>query len=115
MQDKQKVTLYLRPELHHQLKIRSAVDLEPMSTLAERAIVFYLKHSDVVDEMGEEHGQVHRVYSCPSCSTSLVLQEGEMVYLQEPSVLADDETAISRVSEASPELDQQGEEELVHC
>ena len=34
MQTKQKVTLYLSPELHRRLKIRSAVDSEPMSDLA---------------------------------------------------------------------------------
>ena len=62
MQDKHKVTLYLPPELHRQLKIRSAVELEAMSAIAERAIIFYLEHSDVVDEL-DIHGQSHRVYS----------------------------------------------------
>ena len=36
--DKQKVTLYLPPELHHQLKLRAAVDHESMSVIAERAL-----------------------------------------------------------------------------
>ena len=31
MQDKQKVTLYLPPELHRELKIKAAVEAEPMS------------------------------------------------------------------------------------
>ncbi len=56
MQDKHKVTLYLPPELHRQLKIRSAVDLEPMSAIAERALVFYLKHPEVVDEVEASQG-----------------------------------------------------------
>jgi hypothetical protein len=114
MQDKHKVTLYLPPELHRQLKIRSAVDLEPMSTLAERAIVFYLTHSDVVDEVEMSHGQVHRIYSCPECTSSLVLKEGEMVSVAEqPSVVLDEDSSTGR-SKGS-HSDQQGEEELVPC
>jgi hypothetical protein len=38
MQDKQKITLYLPPELHRQLKIKSAMELEPMSVIAEKAL-----------------------------------------------------------------------------
>jgi len=56
MQAKQKVTLYLSPELHRRLKIRAAIDAEPMSELAERAIVFYLAHPELVDE--EKHTMV---------------------------------------------------------
>lgn len=117
MQDKHKVTLYLPPELHRQLKIRSAVELEPMSILAERAIVFYLEHSDVVDEVEETHGQVHRIYECPSCSTSLILQEGELVHLQRDGAIlsSDDSSVPSGTAESSSKLGQQGEEELVHC
>ena len=43
-------------------KIRAAVDGEPMSAIAERAIGFYLNHSDVVDGV---HGTAHLVYECP--------------------------------------------------
>jgi plasmid stability protein len=48
MQDKQKVTLYLPPGLHRQLKIRAAVDTDSMSAMVERAIVFYLRHPELV-------------------------------------------------------------------
>lgn len=85
MQDKHratKVTLYLPQELHRQLKIRSAVDGEPMSALAERALEFYLAHSDVVDEQ-LIHGRVHQVYTCPSCSESVVMREGDLVKVNE--------------------------------
>jgi hypothetical protein len=116
MQDKHKVTLYLPPELHRQLKVRSAVDLEPMSAIAERALVFYLEHPDVIDEMEAAYGQVHRVYSCPSCSTSLVLHEGEMVSMHEqPGIVADDESSVARMPEGCSEPNQQGEGELVPC
>jgi hypothetical protein len=45
-----KVTLYLPPDLHRQLKIRSAVEGEAMSSIAKRAIDFYLSHGEVVAE-----------------------------------------------------------------
>jgi hypothetical protein len=115
MQDKQKVTLYLPPELHRQLKIRSAVDAESMSTIAERAIVFYLTHPGVVDEVEmSQHGQVYQVYSCPECSSSVVLKEGEMVSLQgQPGALTDDEEIpVGRV-QGECSAPQQGEGELV--
>lgn len=50
MQNKQKVTLYIPPKLHRQLKIRAAVDTESMSAIVEKAIVFYMEHSEVVEE-----------------------------------------------------------------
>ena len=114
MQDKQKVTLYLPPGLHRQLKIRAAVDSDSMSALVERAILFYLRHPDVVEETEESYGKTHRVYSCPECSSSVVLQEGEMVSLKEqPSILAE-EIPVEKVREES-RTDSQGEEELVPC
>jgi hypothetical protein len=114
MQDKQKVTLYLPPKLHRQLKIRSAVDMESMSTLVEKAIVFYLDHPEVVDEVEASHGKTHRVYSCPTCNTSVVLEEEKMVALEsEVGVLAD-ELPVEKVREEA-HTSSQGEEQLVPC
>jgi hypothetical protein len=90
MQDKQKVTLYLPPDLHRQLKIRAAVADEPMSTLAERALGFYLTHPEMV-EQGEVHGRTHQIHHCPECDVAVVLQEGSLVALgNQPAILADD-------------------------
>ncbi|MCG9893650.1 MAG: hypothetical protein MH252_21580 [Thermosynechococcaceae cyanobacterium MS004] len=92
MQDKQKVTLYLPPELHRELKIKAAVEADPMSAIAERAIAFYLHHSEVVDEVeASAHGSVHQVYSCPECATSVVLRSNALIPLNYQSVLIDDE------------------------
>lgn len=115
MQDKHKVTLYLPPEVHRQLKIRSAVELEPMSALAERALVFYLEHSDVVEEVEMSHGQTHRVYSCPECTAALVMQQGEVVSLNgQPSILAGEaEASAAGVAEQSSDPGRKGESELV--
>lgn len=114
MQDKQKVTLYLPPELHRQLKIRAAVDAEPMSAIAERAIVFYLAHPEVVDEVEAAYGQTHRVYACPDCASSVVLRDGDLVSLKgQPSILADQELSVK--PDVHPGTSQPGEEELVPC
>ncbi|AFZ21080.1 hypothetical protein [Allocoleopsis franciscana] len=116
MQDKQKVTLYLPPGLHRQLKIRAAVDSESMSGMVERAIVFYLRHPEVVEEVEASYGNSHRVYACPECSSSVVLQDGEMVSLKnQPSILAEDIPVEKVREEVGSPTGAQGEEELVPC
>lgn len=113
MQAKQKVTLYLSPELHRRLKIRAAIDSEPMSELAERALVFYLTHPEVVDEVEASYGRTHRVYACPQCATSVVLREGEMVPLSsKPGVIPQEKLPLEQVPQAGTA--QEGEE-LVPC
>ncbi|MFH7025198.1 MAG: hypothetical protein ACHBN1_07295 [Heteroscytonema crispum UTEX LB 1556] len=115
MQAKQKVTLYLSPELHRRLKIRSAVDSQPMSDLAERALVFYLTNSELVEEVeASSYGRTHRVYSCPNCESSLVLRDGELVGLgNQPGVIGQDHLSIQEMEE--DETHPKGEEELVPC
>lgn len=116
MQDKQKVTLYLPPGLHRQLKIRAAVDSDSMSAMVERAIVFYLHHPEVVDEVEESCGKAYQVYSCPECASSVVLKGGEMVSLEnQPSILAEDLPVEKVREEVSSRTNSQGEEELVPC
>lgn len=115
MQDKHKVTLYLPPELHRQLKIRAAVDAEPMSAIAERALDFYLTHPLVVDEIETAHGRTHQVYNCPECSSSVVLREGEMITLSQSSVVAEEELSVKHAQNVASSSDQHGEEELVPC
>lgn len=97
MQDKQKVTLYIPPELHRQLKIRAAVDSEPMSAIAEQAIGFYLSHSEVVEHVeASQWGSTHQVYTCPECTNSVTLLSGEMVSIKpQTGVLAEEELAAS--------------------
>jgi hypothetical protein len=90
MEDKQKVTLYLPPQLHRQLKIRSAVDADSMSNIVEKAVEFYLNHSDVVDGV-ESHGSTHQIYNCPECEHPVVIRDGEMATLgQQPGLLTED-------------------------
>jgi hypothetical protein len=115
MQSKQKVTLYLSSELHKKLKIRSAIDSEPMSDLAERALVFYLTNSELVDELeASAYGRTHRVYACPTCESSLALRDGELVALgSQPGVIGHEHLPIDEMAE--DETHPKGEEELVPC
>jgi hypothetical protein len=113
MQDKQKVTLYLSPELHRQLKVQAALHAEPMSEIAQRALEFYLAHPEVVNECGESHGQSHRVYSCPECTAPVVLREGEMMSLSKRSGLVGEDLLLENVPVEA--TGQQGEEQLVPC
>lgn len=117
MQEKQKVTLYLSPELHRKLKIRAAIDSEPMSTIAEKAIVFYLTYPEIVDEVESAYGRTHRVYTCPECNSSVVLREGEMVSLRnQPGVLTQEGLSVERVpTTINSSQNQEGSEELVPC
>jgi len=111
MQEKQKVTLYLPPELHRQLKIRAAVDSETMTEIAQKAIVFYLSHSEVVERC-EAHGQANRVYACPDCDSPVALQSGEMVSLRsQAGILTDDSLPVQKAGSVNA----QGEGELVPC
>lgn len=83
MSAKQKITLYVSSDLHRQFKIRSAVDGETMSSIAERAIGFYLENSSAVDAVtdGETYGQTYRVHSCPRCAASVTLNEDKLALI----------------------------------
>ena len=102
MEDKQKVTLYLPPQLHRQLKIRSAVDADSMSNIVEKAVEFYLNHSDVVDGV-KINGSTHQVYSCPECEHPVVIRDGEMVALgQQPGILTERSNSCTNKVGVSP-------------
>ena len=91
MQSKQKITLYIPPELHRRLKIKAAVDIESMSTLVEKAIAFYMQYPEQVDEIqSSAHGKTHQIHLCPDCESPMVMRDGEMVSLNSsPSIIKD--------------------------
>ena len=117
MQDKQKVTLYLSQELHRNLKIRAAIDGEPMSSLAERALLFYLEHPEAIDEMDALIGQNHRLYHCPDCATPVVIREDELVAVARVSSLLEDDLSsdLTIGSPGSAADRSAGEGNLVTC
>jgi hypothetical protein len=119
MSGKNKVTLYIPSDLHRKLKIKAAVESEPMSAIAERAIIFYLSNPHVVDEVEAAQGNAHRVYSCPECETDVLVQGGELVQLNEqPGVIQDDDLDLpSDIDKAVIEAgnDRHGREHLVPC
>ena len=92
MHDKQKVTLYLPQGIHRQLKIRAAIDEDSMSSLVEKAISFYLKYPDKVEEVeAAAYGKTHQVHVCPECEAAMVMREGQMVSLKnQPSVITEE-------------------------
>ena len=80
MQSKQKVTLYIPPELHRKIKIRAAIDADSMSALVERAISFYLQYPEEIEQIESSvQGHVHQVHICPECEAAMVMKNGEMV------------------------------------
>ena len=60
-QTKSKVTLYMRPELHKALKLRSVQEDMKMSELAELMLERYLL------ELNSDH-----VLVCPNCQTEVI-------------------------------------------
>ena len=97
-------------DLHRQLKVRAAVDGEPMSTLAERAIGFYLNHSDVVEGV---QGTTHQVYECPACTTPVVVRDGDLMAIKAHADLHAD--LLDEVPDVVPSSVRSDEGELVPC
>lgn len=113
-EDKQKVTLYLTQELHRRMKIKAAVDSETMTDIAQKAIVFYLTHPDLVEQGEEAYGHSHRVYNCPECSGQMVVRDGEMISLRsKPGVMIEESLSVEKAQAIGAES--QDEETLVPC
>ena len=86
-----------------------------MSAIAKRAIDFYLAHSDVVEGLESSYGQTHRIHNCPSCSTAVVLREGDLVEVQPLSADGGDGAVSTDMDEAVVGSRQLDEGELVVC
>ena len=115
MQSKQKVTLYIPPELHRKLKIKAAVDVESMSALVEKAIAFYMQHPEKVEEIETySQGRTHQVHFCPECEEPMVMRDGKMISLSSHNGLVDDEISLKVTSKAE-DSGESNEEELVSC
>ncbi|KPQ33250.1 MAG: hypothetical protein HLUCCA11_19030 [Phormidesmis priestleyi Ana] len=120
MSAKQKVTLYIPDELHRQFKIRSAVDGETMSSIAQRAIEFYLENAHLVESASElsdcAQGQAHRIHSCPSCSASIAIRAGKAALIAAHSEQPfDDLIELDKITELSSDTRSPDEGELVTC
>ena len=115
MQSKQKVTLYIPPELHRRLKIKAAVDIESMSTLVEKAVSFYMQYPEKVDEIeASVRGKTHQVHFCPECSAALVVKDGNLVSLSDRASTIDDNSIAIEVADRQ-DSGKPSEEELVSC
>ncbi len=96
MEEKQKVTLYLTSDLYRQLKIKAAVELETMSTIAARALEIYIQHPQLIEEVANARLGKHQVYSCPECAHPTVIRDGEMVALGSQTGILDDELVVPK-------------------
>jgi hypothetical protein len=96
MEEKQKVTLYLTSDLYRQLKIKAAVELETMSTIAARALEVYIQHPELIEEAVNARLGKHQVYNCPECDHPTVIRDGEMVALGSQPGILDDELVVPR-------------------
>lgn len=115
MQSKQKVTLYIPPDLHRKLKIRAAIDAESMSTLVEKAISFYIQHPEQVEGIeASTQGKTHQVHICPECDAAMVIKEGEMVSLRNQPGIVSDEIPLSIRGDVDTSEESHGES-LVPC
>lgn len=112
MQEKQKVTLYLPSTLHRQLKVKAAIETDSMSALVEKAISFYLRHPDTVEEVEASYGKTHQVHVCPECDAAMVMRDGEMISLKNQPNIVDEEFPL--IGEGG-EIRADKEEELIPC
>ena len=115
MQSKQKITLYIPPELHRKLKIKAAVDVESMSALVEKAISFYMQFPEQVDEIkSSAYGKTHQIHMCPECDAPMVMRDGEMVSLTAGATTIEKNIPLE-VAERESSSKKPNEEELVSC
>ncbi|MFK8183729.1 MAG: hypothetical protein AB8B99_10165 [Phormidesmis sp.] len=116
MPAKQKITLYISDDLHRQFKIRSAIDGETMSSIAQRAIEFYLANPEAVDCSGKVYGQTHRLHACPKCATPVALRDdGLALVASQPEQQFEDLAKLGRVSELGCDSLSPDEGELIGC
>ncbi|MBF2057643.1 MAG: hypothetical protein IGQ45_10610 [Cyanobacterium sp. T60_A2020_053] len=112
MQEKQKVTLYLPPNLHRQLKVKAAIDTDSMSALVEKAVNFYLKHPETVEEIEASYGKTHQIHICPECESPMLMRDGDMVSLKnQPTVVEEEYSLIGD----GVELEDTSDQQLIPC
>lgn len=116
MPAKQKITLYISDDLHRQFKIRSAIDGETMSSIAQRAIEFYLTNPETVDSSDKVYGCTHRIHACPKCASPVVLRDDGLALIESQSNQQfEDLTKLGEVAELSCDSLSPDEGELIGC
>ena len=114
MQDKQKVTLYIPPDLHRKLKIRAAIDTESMSALVSKAVSFYLHNPEVVEQLEAQlQGTRHRGHVCPECDAAMLLRDGNLVSLKNQSVAISEDLPLEKAIQNAGKTETK--EKLVTC
>lgn len=102
---KQKVTLYLPASLYRQLKVRSAVEMDSMSAMTEKALAFLLEHPEAVEGT---LGRTHQLHHCPACAHPFLVRGDEVVSIQSSSgtgwILDDDWDSAQQIPEQQDTL-----------
>ncbi len=105
LEGKQKVTLYLPASLYRQLKVRSAVEMDSMSALTEKALAFLLEHPEAVEGA---LGRTHQLHHCPACAHPFVVRGDDVVSMQSSSgtgwILDDDWDSAQQMPEQQDTL-----------
>ena len=100
-----------------------------MSAMVEKAILFYLQHPEVIEEIEEQsstavRGATYQVHHCPDCRSPLVHRDGELVSLKnQAGALIEEissEISVEKVrekviEELSSHSESQEKESLVPC
>jgi hypothetical protein len=88
-----------------------------MTDIAQRAIAFYLSHSELVDGYeGAAHGKAYQIYTCNECSSPSILRDGELVSLRtQAGALVEEKLPLRVKSASSVSAEAQGEGSLVPC
>lgn len=73
-ENKQKVTLYIPPDLHRKLKIKAAIDADVMSSLVEKAVSYYIDGCDAIDEIPSTREKIPGVEFAPEPIKQLALK-----------------------------------------
>ncbi|MDJ0713074.1 MAG: hypothetical protein QNJ54_02490 [Prochloraceae cyanobacterium] len=114
MQQKHKVTLYLPPGLHRQLKIKAAVEDKSMSAMVEKALDFYLQNPEKI-EQEQNRNKTYQIHKCPECEAAMVMEEGQMVSLKNRKKAVSEDFAREVAEKVETKANSQGEENLVPC
>lgn len=87
-----------------------------MSGIVQRAIGFYLKYPEKVEEVeAAAYGKTHQVHICPECQAAMVMREGEMVSLKRQPSIVTDEFPIEVRESVPAQAEAEGEQALVPC
>ncbi|GBE74328.1 hypothetical protein myaer87_15550 [Microcystis aeruginosa NIES-87] len=87
-----------------------------MSGLVEKAIAFYLKYPEKVEEIeATAYGKTYQVHVCPECDAALVMKEDRLRSIKRQPAIVGDEFPIEVPEPVGAQGTTEGEAALVPC